>query len=96
MAFTERAETAAVSCGTSHASAVSIILSLRWIFQNALSKASHSCRLESQARAVSLLESGEQRYYKSDQQLFYDILLPITAIIGYDIYLPKLVVLVTL
>ena len=34
MVYTERAETAAVSCGTSHASAVST--HLRWIFKNAL------------------------------------------------------------
>ena len=34
MVYTERAEMAAVSCGTSHASAVST--SLRWIFKNAL------------------------------------------------------------
>ena len=33
MVYTERAETAAVSCGTSHAGAVST--PLRWIFKNA-------------------------------------------------------------
>jgi len=43
MVYTERAETVAVSCGTSHASAVST--PLRWIFKNALWKASHSCRI---------------------------------------------------
>ena len=43
MVYTERAETAAVSCGTTHASAVST--PLRWIFKNALQKASHSCRI---------------------------------------------------
>ena len=32
MVYTERAEMAAVSCGTSHASAVNT--SLRWIFNN--------------------------------------------------------------
>ena len=45
-------ETAAVSCGTSHASAVST--PLRWIFKNALWKAIHSC-----ASAVSLLKRAE-------------------------------------
>ena len=34
MVYTERAETAAVSCGTSHAGAVST--PLRWVFKNAL------------------------------------------------------------
>ena len=34
MVYTERAEMAAVSCGTSHASAVST--PLRWIFKNAI------------------------------------------------------------
>ena len=34
MVYTERAEMAAVSCGTSHASAVTT--PLRWIFKNAL------------------------------------------------------------
>ena len=37
------AETAAVSCGTSHASAVNT--PLRWIFKSVLWKASHSCRI---------------------------------------------------
>ena len=37
------AETAAVSCGTSHASAVSS--PLWWIFKNVLQQASHSCRI---------------------------------------------------
>ena len=37
------AETAAVSCGTSHAGAVST--PLQWVFKTALSKASHSCRI---------------------------------------------------
>ena len=36
-------EMAAVSCGTSHADAVST--PLWWIFKNALQKASHSCRI---------------------------------------------------
>ena len=36
-------ETAAVSCGTNHASAVNT--PLRYPFKNALSKASHSCRI---------------------------------------------------
>ena len=40
---TQNMQTAAVSCGTSHASAVST--PLRWIFKNMLQKASHSCRI---------------------------------------------------
>ena len=43
MMYTEPACEAAVSCGTSHASAVST--PLRWIFKNMLQKASHSCRI---------------------------------------------------
>ena len=60
-------ETAAAPCGTSHASAVST--SLRWIL-----KKKKKCykklvtRVELHARAVSVLESGEQRCKKSDQQ----------------------------
>ena len=45
-------ETAAVSCGTSHTSAVSA--PLRWIFKNA----SHSCRTTGE-RSESAQESGE-------------------------------------
>ena len=43
MVYTECAEMAAVSCGTSHASAVSA--PLQRIFKNALYKTSHSCRI---------------------------------------------------
>ena len=43
MVYTERAETAAVSRGTSHISAVSA--PLRWIFKNALWKAIYSSRI---------------------------------------------------
>ena len=44
MVYTERAEMAAVSCGTSHASAVST--PLRWIFKKrAIKSYSHSCRI---------------------------------------------------
>ena len=55
------AETAAVSCGTSHASAVST--PLRWIFKNKNKtktryKASHSCRTTCE-RNESAQESGE-------------------------------------
>ena len=56
MVYTERAEMAAVSCGTSHASAVST--PLRWIFKNALYKKLFT-HVESHARAMSLLEGGE-------------------------------------
>ena len=45
MVYTERAETAAVSCGTSHASAVSTHHFSRWIFKNELQKAFDSCRI---------------------------------------------------
>ena len=50
------AETAAVSCGTSHASAVST--PLRWTLKNVLQKASHSCRTTCE-RSESAQESGE-------------------------------------
>ncbi len=50
------AETAAVSCGTSHASAVST--PLRWIFKKTRYKASHSCRTTCE-RSESAQESGE-------------------------------------
>ena len=43
MVYTERAETAAVSRGTSYASAINT--PLQWIFKNALYKAVHSCRI---------------------------------------------------
>ena len=62
MVYTERAETAADSCGISHASAVST--PLRWILKNALSNKLFT-HVESHASALSLLESGEQRYIKA-------------------------------
>ena len=52
MVYTEGAETAVVSCGTSHASAVST--PLRWILNKSV-----------ESHAVSLLKSGEQRYIKA-------------------------------
>ena len=56
MVYTERAaETAAVSTGTSHVSAVST--PLQWIFKNALQKP--VTYVESHETAVSLLESEE-------------------------------------
>ena len=61
MVYTERAEMAAVSCGTSHASAVSTPL-------RGYSKMCNKklfTHVESHASAVSLLESGEQRYIKA-------------------------------
>ena len=57
MVYTERAEMAAVSCGTSHASAVST--------PGGYSKTRYKklfTHVDSHASAVSLLESGEQRY----------------------------------
>ena len=56
MVYTERAETAAVSCGTSHVSAVST--QLRWIFKKTRYKKAVT-HAETHASAVSLLESGE-------------------------------------
>ena len=62
MVYTERAETAAVSCGTSHVSAVST--PLRWIFKKRAIKKLVT-RVESHASALSLLENGEQRCIKA-------------------------------
>ena len=56
MVYTERAEMAAVSCGTIHASAVST--PLRWIFEKRAIKKLFT-HAESHASAVCLLESGE-------------------------------------
>ena len=63
MVYTERAETTAVLCGTSHASAVST--PLRWIFKKRAIK-----KLVTHASAVSLLESEQRRteLYRSDQR----------------------------
>ena len=64
MVYTERAEMAAVSCGTSHARAVST--PLRW-YKNKIKKTRYKklfTHVESHASAVSLLESGELRYIK--------------------------------
>ena len=60
MVYTEHAEMAAVSCGTSHASAVST--PLQWIFKKKKKKTRYKklvIHVESHASAVSLLESGE-------------------------------------
>ena len=62
MVYTERAETAAVSRGTSHASAVST--PLRWVFKKRTIKKLFT-HVKSHASAVSLLDSGEQRYIKA-------------------------------
>ena len=64
VACTERANTAAVPCGTRYASAV------RTHF-GGWSETRYKklvTQLESQASAVSLLESGETALYKSNQQ----------------------------
>ena len=63
MVYTERAETAAVSCGTSHASAVST--PLRWVFKFKKKK-SYSCRITCERS-----EPARERkiaVYKSDEQ----------------------------
>ena len=56
MVYTERAEMAAVLCGTSHASAVDT--PLWWIFQKTYYK-KLVIHVESCASTVSLLESGK-------------------------------------
>ena len=57
MVYTERAETAAVSCGTSHASAVSTPL---WrILKKEKKRKKRDTREESYASIASLFESGE-------------------------------------
>ena len=64
-----RAKTAAVSCGTSHASAVST--PLRWILKSALSKASHSCRITCK-RSESAQERRIAQYKQSSIQFFFN------------------------
>ena len=56
MVYTERAEAAAVSCGTSHASAVST--PLRWMFKKRAVKKLVT-HVESHASVVRLPESGD-------------------------------------
>ena len=64
MVYTERAEMAAVSCVTSHASDVST--PLRWIFKkHAIKKEKLFTHVESHASTEILLESGEWRYIKA-------------------------------
>ena len=63
---TEHAETAAVSCGISHVSTVST--PLQWILF--FLKEKKEAAMLNHVSTVSLLESGEQRCIKSDQQLF--------------------------
>ena len=65
------AETATVSCGSSHASAVST--PLRWIFENALYKASHSCRItcerseSARERRIALYKSNHHHHHHYHQ-----------------------------
>ena len=59
--YTESAETAAVSCGTSHATteqrcAYTTLVDIKNAYKKLIT------HLESYVSAVSLLESGEQRY----------------------------------
>ena len=58
MVYTERAEMAAVSCGTSHTTAVSKYTTSVDIEKRATKKKLFT-RVESHASALSLLESGE-------------------------------------
>ena len=61
MVYTERAEMAAVSCGTSHASAV-----VHHFGEYSKTRDKKQVTfVELQASAVSLLESGEKRYIKA-------------------------------
>jgi len=86
MLYTKHAETAAVSCGTYHASTVST--PLRWIFKKTRFKKLVT-HVESHASAVSLLESGGQRDIKKRErgdiqlvqqvQLFASMLRPQVA-----------------
>ena len=64
MVYTECTETTAVSCGTSHSSAVST--PLWWILKNTLEKVSHSCRIACKCSK----SAREQRIvlYKNNQQ----------------------------
>ena len=64
MVYTERTEMAADSCGTSHASAV--IHHFGGYSKTCYKKL--FTHVESHASAVSLLESGEQRYIKAINQ----------------------------
>ena len=66
MVYTERAETTAVSCGTSHASAVST--PLRWIFKKRAIKKEEE--LVTHVECVYNESARERRIarYKSDQQ----------------------------
>ena len=60
MVYTERAETAAVSCGTSHATTIKYTTSMD-IQQQKTRYEKQFTPVESLASAVSLLEIGEQR-----------------------------------
>jgi len=70
MVYTERAETAAVSRGTSHATT-----RYRRIFKNALKNASHSRRITCQRnesareRGIALYKSDQQQQQQQQQQL---------------------------
>ena len=64
MVYTEGAETAAVSRGTSHLTSKQESTSLKWLFKTRYKKR-HSFRIACDKSAVSLLERGEQRYMKT-------------------------------
>ena len=66
MVYTERAETAAVSRGTSHVTTKQRSkYTTSMDIQNALWKASHSSRITCDRNTMSLLESRQERYIKA-------------------------------
>ena len=76
MLYTERAETVAVSRGTSHVTTKQRCKYTTWAdIQKALWKASDPFRITRDKSAVSLLENGEQRYIKATNNV-NDILPP--------------------
>ena len=75
--YTKRAETAAVSRGTSHVTIKQRCECTTWVdIQNTLSKAIHSFRTTRDKSAVSLLESVEYRYMKATNNRNNNINIP--------------------
>ena len=82
MVYTERAETAVVLCGTSHASAVST--PVRWVFKTSYKKL--VTHVESHASAASLLDSGESRYIKAINNSNYFINFRMLCTLVYHLF----------